>query len=429
MLAPALAVAWLAAAAPNPSEAITSVAAGGGRLFALADMARAAIAVPEGEARYAAAERATSNWRGEAVRTLSPLPVAALAVGAGAERPVVTRCVKLNNYWCIKRAGWTGEIGFDDEGHVGFASAERGADAAVTLLRRYYLEFGRRSALDIVRRWAPPGTCYAAGAPYRGPALAVHGLGNTLRARYLASKGRRVGAPATPRLAAAAPRKPALASPGLAAPPNRVAAARAPAPRPAAQAAPRTRVSAVPLRPLPSFRMPDIAAGMGGQRVVTLSASLAAPAPRRPAPVVAAAPRRATLAAAAPRPNPAAAAPRAASRPAAAAPSTASPAPRPAPPPVQVACGSEESRIRNYAARIVDGLGVGPGDDLQLFEPDGRPKPNLVRVLVSMSGFELGYLRAGTDLVVAAVERQAARARAAAAATAALASPAPSQTP
>ena len=70
------------------------------------------------------------------------------------------RCVKLNNYWCIKSAGWSGEIGTDDEGHVGFVSAERGRSAAATLLRRRYLEFGRKSALDIVplgARRMPPG--------------------------------------------------------------------------------------------------------------------------------------------------------------------------------------------------------------------------------------------------------------------------------
>jgi len=106
-------------------------------------------------ATYLAADRAVSNWRAEALHDLQPRPVSAMAVLLNVERPVVTRCVKLNNYWCIKRARWNGEIGHDDEGHVGFASADQGADAAVTLLRRYYLDFGRKSALDIVRRWAP----------------------------------------------------------------------------------------------------------------------------------------------------------------------------------------------------------------------------------------------------------------------------------
>ena len=135
-----------------------------------------------------------SNWQWEAATRLEPGPVAALAALVEADRPVVTRCVKLNNYWCIKSAGWSGEIGTDDEGHVGFVSAERGADAAATLLRRYYLEFGRKSALDIVRRWAPA-ECRLVDSAGAAAVLAVRGIGGTVRARYLASRRRspRVG--------------------------------------------------------------------------------------------------------------------------------------------------------------------------------------------------------------------------------------------
>ena len=105
--------------------------------------------------RYEAEAREISNWRSQTVGALEPKPVAIAAAWLSADRPIITRCVKLNNYWCIKSARWDGEIGKDAEGHVGFASADHGADAAVTLLRRYYLEFGRKSALEIVRRWAP----------------------------------------------------------------------------------------------------------------------------------------------------------------------------------------------------------------------------------------------------------------------------------
>ena len=81
----------------------------------------------------------------EAMDALEPKPIIAMAALFRAERPFVTRCVKLNNYWCIKSARWNGELATDGEGHVGFASAEHGADAAATLLRRYYLEFNRKS--------------------------------------------------------------------------------------------------------------------------------------------------------------------------------------------------------------------------------------------------------------------------------------------
>jgi hypothetical protein len=70
-----------------------------------------------------------------------------------------------------------------------------------------------------------------------------------------------------------------------------------------------------------------------------------------------------------------------------------------------VACAPDEQRIQNYAGRIVQGLDVQAAEDLKLFEPDGRPLPNLTRVLLAMSSFELGYLRASVGLVEGAVLR------------------------
>jgi uncharacterized protein (DUF3820 family) len=154
--------------------------------------------------------------------------MAAAAALLNADRPVITRCVKLNNYWCIKSARWDGEIGKDAEGHVGFASADHGADAAVNLLRRYYLEFGRKSALDIVRRWAPAECNIATGIGGLA-VLAVKGIGGTVRARYLAS---RRGKGVTTFTAAGRGGKPGRVS------------------------------MVIPIR-TPQYRVPDIAAGMG----------------------------------------------------------------------------------------------------------------------------------------------------------------------
>ena len=78
-----------------------------------------------------------------------------------------------------------------------------------------------------------------------------------------------------------------------------------------------------------------------------------------------------------------------------------------------VSCGSDEQRIQNYAWRIVQGLGLKPSDDLRLFEEDGRPLPNLPRVMLAMSSFELGALRASTSLIEGAVVRAALRVQAA----------------
>ena len=333
-------------------------------------------------ATYLAADRAVSNWRAEALHDLQPRPVSAMAVLLNVERPVVTRCVKLNNYWCIKRARWNGEIGHDDEGHVGFASADQGADAAVTLLRRYYLDFGRKSALDIVRRWAP---AECRGGPSLSlSVLAVKGIGQTLRARWLAAQRARTARPASVRVAAAG---------------KKAASVRA-----AARPVTGPRVSVVPLRPLPSFRVPDIAVGLGERPVATISAALA-PAPRRRQPTpasVAAATRAKDLRAAPVRlARTKAIAPVAPVRVASAAPAAS--------------CSPDEGRIRNYAAKMVQGLDLGPSDDLKLFAADGTSMPNLPRVMLAMSAVELGVLRASMELIEAAIGRAAPRQQASAA--------------
>ena len=281
---------------------------------------------------------------------------------------------------------------------MGFASAEQSADAAVRLLRRYYLEFGRKSALDIVRRWAPA-ECRVAAGSVAPAVLAVRGIANTLRARWLAARRTK---PVRTKVAAA----------GAVAIPHR------PAP---------TRVSAVPLPPLPPVRMQSIMAGLPAPKATTAATLPARVQPRRqPTPASVAAAKAAVKTAAAQRtvrpsmPAAKSAAARPAKPPAAGpvqAKVTVTPPPRPvtvaaaemAPPPPTarpaIACAPDEQRIQNYAGRMVQGLDLQPGDDLKLFEPDGRPLPNLARVLLAMSSFELGYLRASVELVEAAIER------------------------
>jgi hypothetical protein len=68
-------------------------------------------------------------------------------------------------------------------------------------------------------------------------------------------------------------------------------------------------------------------------------------------------------------------------------------------------CGGDQARIENYAARIAGSVGLRPGDDLKLFAADGSPMPNLAPVMLAMSGVELGTLRAGPELVGAAIRR------------------------
>ncbi|WP_243373627.1 hypothetical protein [Microvirga solisilvae] len=310
----------------------------------VSDVPDLAVGMPTLQARYEPQSREVTNWRSEAVDALEPKTVVTLAALFKAERPFVTRCVKLNNYWCIKSARWNGELATDGEGHVGFASADHGADAAALLLKRYYLDYKRKSALDIVRRWAPPECGIATGIGGIA-ALAVRGIGGTVRAQYLAS--RRKGGVV---------RYTAKSGPG--GKPGRVSLS----------------ISLTPKTP--QYRVPSIAAGMGEK-----------PKPAKPQPLVAqkAKPKR---------------------EPATTASTTAKP---------QVAslCGSDEQRLRNYVSRMVAELGLGPDDDLKLFDADGRPQPNLAPVMLAMSSFELGTLRATPDLVEAAIERASAKIEAA----------------
>lgn len=129
-----------------------------------------------------------SNWRWQAAQSLdlADAHIEALAIGqTDAFKP---RCIKMNNYWCIKHSNWNGEIAFDAEGHVAFASAQEGALAAAVLLRRYYVDFHLHSAKDILSRWAPPDCGLGQISASNARALAPRGLRNTLRARYIASK-------------------------------------------------------------------------------------------------------------------------------------------------------------------------------------------------------------------------------------------------
>jgi hypothetical protein len=143
----------------------------------------------------------------------------------------------------------------------------------------------------------------------------------------------------------------------------------------------------LPIR-TPQFRVPDIMAGMGERKKPEPPPPAARSSKPAPPARIAAAPRR---------PGPAS-------------PAAAATAPKPAPQPATAtACAPDEQRLRNYAARMVEGLGLGPTDDLRLFEPDGTPLPNLTHVMLAMSGFELGMLRADPDLVQRAIETVAAK--------------------
>ncbi|MGU3538184.1 hypothetical protein [Methylobacterium sp. A54F] len=373
MLLPALIVLTLAVPrlGAELDAARTRAAAGVAALEALA------AAPPAGMPRFLAEARAVSNWRGEAAASLRPGALA-LAVRFAANDPAfVARCVKLNNYWCIKRARWTGEIGADAEGHTAFATAANGADAAALLLRRYYRGFGRRTALAVVRRWAPAecGPARGTGAAPVSTALAPRGIGGTLRARYLA-RHRPGGAPR--RMAGA---------------PGRAGALRVQPWSRLAQGGPRARSR--PLAPLPPLKpVPDVVARLSPEPL----AARPEPKPSRGAADPAALLDRRT-------PAPRTLVVESAALPAIAAGLPLLPLTMPPP----LLCAGDEVRIANYAARIAGSVGARPGDDLALFLPDGRPGPNLAPVLLAMSSVELGTFAATPALVEAAIARLAER--------------------
>ena len=164
--------------------------------LALALLGGHPASLPAPDVTFRPRERAVSDWRWQAAANLDASPGTRAGILLGPDPAGVTRCVRLNNYWCIKRGGWSGEIAADAEGHVAFASAAEGATVAALLLRRYYVDYGRRSALAIVSRWAPASCGAAVPSPGAGrgrpDGLAARGLGRTLRARWLAAHGRRV---------------------------------------------------------------------------------------------------------------------------------------------------------------------------------------------------------------------------------------------
>ncbi|MER2266331.1 hypothetical protein [Methylobacterium oxalidis] len=340
--------------------------------------------------RFVPEARAVTNWRREAGAALRPASLALVARYAAVDPPFVARCVKLNNYWCIKQARWSGEIGGDAEGHTGFATAADGADAAALLLRRYYQDYGRRTALAVVRRWAPAACSLPAAGTARAPAagaapavstaLAPHGIGRTLRARFLARNAR-----------GSAPRRALAARPAR----NPAAAAR---PELRIQPwSPLARMGGHPNRrtaraPLPPLRpVADIAPGV----TATPRAGTARLPPLRGADDPAALLARPSL-------SPDRLVAESAALPAIAAGLPLLDLRLPAP-----LCANDEVRIANYAGRIAASVGLKPADDLNLFDGTGRPLPNLAPVMLAMSGVELGTLRAGPDLVAAAIARLA----------------------
>ena len=292
--------------------------------------------------QFLPAARSVSNWRAQAGGNLDLAPERAQALASGVEERGVTRCVRLNNYWCVKGTGWNGMLAADAEGHAAFASAEEGAAVAALLLRRYYMAYSRRSAQAIVSRWAPaecrvtrmasrastlplppirPGAKSPVGIAQTrtklGPApdaLSTRGVSQTLRARWLArGHGKITKAPTRTRIAERLP---------------------------------------------PLMRTPSIAVGLGEKPMAMPELKLA---------------------------------------------SLTMPSLEPLRPILN--CASETNRLQAYAQKASAGVAASPDEDLALFTPEGEPTPHLARVMENMSAVEIGPLRADKAVIAAGIAR------------------------
>ena len=305
---------------------------------------------------FSAAERAVSTWRSQAAASLdADAGLLAALQGAGAAPPVA-RCIKLNNYWCIKKAGWTGEIASDSEGHVAFASAAEGAAVAALLLKRYYVDFGRRSALAIVSRWAPAQCSgFGGGGSGRATMASLTAVAGTLRARWLASHSRGFAAPT--RAAGARPRRSVVAS----------------------------RVS----RPEAA---PTIALGTDGKRLGEASRAMTLDALLSGSPD---APPSRSMLGLAPHRRAAAASPGTDRRPAVGGAAGHDG--------LAAGCAPDEGRVTAYATHAAAGIAAGPDGDLALFTAEGTPTPNLAVVMANMARVEIGPLGVRRELIEAGI--------------------------
>lgn len=339
------------------------------------------VAKPE-PPRFRPIERAVSNWRMEAVWNVALKPDSALRLTFGKESGTLPRCVKLNNYWCIKTAGWNGEIASDAEGHVAFASALEGAAVAALLLRHYYVDLNRHSAMSIVSRWVPAQCSFQAALPLRPLAPPVKAV--SMPAKVLA-----LPAKTHVKLASTTMIIPSLSELSVhdfaQAPPREslhVRQERLNVPRESLNvrsAGRHVHLTAAPPHPartrgglrhsivrshMPAMMpAPEIAVGMG-ERDIKLN----------PVEYTALGLGRAL----------------------------ASPI---------ASCTDDGPRIAAYARHAIEGVATGINDDLRLFAEDGSPAPNLARVMRNMASVEIGPLSVQARLIDAGIAALADRLR------------------
>lgn len=115
-----------------------------------------------------------SNWREQASKSLE---IDSAKLDVLGEK----RCVKLNNYWCLKDMNWNGSLGRDSDRHAAFQEAELGARAAARNLRTAYFLRGRKTAFEVMSTYAPPTDCIGSNAARLKDGTCKNGYNPTLK--------------------------------------------------------------------------------------------------------------------------------------------------------------------------------------------------------------------------------------------------------
>jgi hypothetical protein len=131
----------------------------------------------------------SSNWSDQAfaylIKSDNRTPVSESVLTAH----TTLRCIRLNNYWCLKDKGWDGRLGKDRDDHTSFVSADMGARAAVRNFRTAYSARGRKSALAILSAYSPSNDCRGSEAARRPDGTCAFGYNDSAAAARAAARG------------------------------------------------------------------------------------------------------------------------------------------------------------------------------------------------------------------------------------------------
>lgn len=136
----------------------------------------------ESNAIFDGAKKSMTNWELEAVAHLG-VTQEMLA------KHKYLRCVKLNNYWCLKDVGWNGSVGRDSDGHTAFLDGSMAARAVVRNFRTSYFKHGRKTAFQIMSVYAPPNDCIGSLAGTRKDGTCIQGKNPTEKYAIRVARG------------------------------------------------------------------------------------------------------------------------------------------------------------------------------------------------------------------------------------------------